>query len=201
MAVTRITITQDNTNGNCDLLAVSSPLIFIIEVEYTIVKPDLLAVDVKDENDDVLGTFKCIEYIYEDDSGLITYRFEASDIVTAFMDSFDDVETQYNYLEYVENITKLLSLTFYIGAESSSITFDAIRAASQIGDYPALENIYNNSNLVFYGSIDEPVYVYFYNDSESNELGYDAPVGEDDAYLDHEDLPYTDNNDFIFRGL
>ena len=198
MAVTGVSIYQDNKENNVDLMAACSHLIYLIDVEYTGEKPEILAVDVKDKDDNVLGTFQCLEY--QDLIDVVRYRFIASDIIRAYMPQLDDYVSELNNLEYVGN-NYVFTFEFYSGGFSASTTIDALFAAAQFGETPSLEGIYNNENLIFYGCIGEPMYVYFYNISESTNLSVNNPSDDDDAYLDYDDVAFLDENDYIFRGL
>ena len=60
MSITTISISQDNKVDESNLMAVQSPLIFLIDVTYSGDPPDILYCDLQDEDSVLLNTFKCI---------------------------------------------------------------------------------------------------------------------------------------------
>jgi hypothetical protein len=200
MAITSITITQDNKTGNCDLIAIHNPVIFMIDVAYTLAKPTVLFIEVQDENNAVLGTFQGVEYAHNTTTGVVTYIFEANDILDAYMDSFDDFESQLDVVEYVEGITKIFNIRFYIDAVETLLNFVALHGSRQFGETVAVSEIYNNENLVFYSQKNDVCYMYWYNNSDNNFFTVDGQIGVDDVYIDYDDTPFLDENDYLLRG-
>ena len=162
MAITSITITQENKIGSVDLLAVHSPLIFLIEVGYTGATPETLFVDiiVSAVNG---GTFKCIAYA--DSTGIRTFAFIADEIIRGLMSSFDDTFNSVNTVYEDENLIKFVTLDFYDIDEtfSDSVSFVACHAARQFGESPAMVDVYNNESDLIIGVQNFPTPVYFYN--------------------------------------
>jgi hypothetical protein len=198
MSIDSIIITQDNKQDNVDLLSIHSPLVFIVDVEYSLTKPDQLNVEVLDSDSVSLATFRAIEY--SEANSVITYIFKANDVLDSFMGDVEDFESSLNVLDYVDGITKGFTLRFYIDAVEVETSFVAIHSASQFGDYSANEAIYNNENLCFYGIIGEPVYVYFYNSNDGSNLAIGEPIGENDYYFDYDDEAFLDYDDYTLRG-
>lgn len=201
MAITSINITQNNISGRCNLLSVHNPLMFLCDVVYTLAKPNFLFVELQDSESNILATFQAIEIAEDNTTGTVSYMFEANDILSAFMDDIDDFYSQLNVIEFVENITKDFTLRFYIGEVEDSISFTAIHAAQQFGDENAAIDIYNNSNLIFYGQKNDVIYVYFYNNSENNILYFDRAADQDSVYIDYDETPFIGNDGGVFRGL
>lgn len=201
MAITSINITQNNISGRCNLLSVHNPLVFLCDVVYTLAKPNVLFVELQDSESNILATFQAIEIAEDNTTGTVSYMFEANDILSAFMDDIDDFYSQLNVIEFVENITKDFTLRFYIGAVEDSISFTAIHAAQQFGDENAAIDIFNNTNLIFYGQKNDVIYVYFYNNSENNILYFDRTADQDSVYIDYDETPFIGNDGGVFRGL
>lgn len=170
MAITDISIHEDNKVGDSDLLAVHSPLTFLVDVTYTGAVPDVLYCDVYDEDALLLSTFKCIPY----QDLLPTQRrfiFIADSIIRGYMDSFDDFVQSENSLVHVDGATKIFELKFRdpdAGVSDESVTFTAINAAREFGENPNLSEIFNNDTQTYIAAKDETVYVYFYNDDTAN---------------------------------
>lgn len=200
MAVTALNISQDNIEGDSNLMAVHSPLIFLINVNYTGTAPDTIYCDVYDSDDVDLGRFKCIPY-YDLTSALRQFMFIADSILRGFMDTFEDIVQSGGSLEYIENITKEFKLIFRDESETyvDTIEFVAAHVCRQFGENINLEDLFNNEALTYYGYENKPVYVYMYNDNESNfpgitegELGYEYALDYDDSvFTDAVDDPFT----------
>lgn len=172
MAITGISISQDNKVGDSDLLATQSPLVFLVDVTYTGLIPDVLYCDIYDKDSELLSTFKCIPY--KDLLPTIRqFMFIADGILRGYMEDFNDFVQTENSLEYVEDITKIFELKFRdpdAGVTDESITFTAIHAIRQFGENPNLSEIYNNDHDTYIAAKGKPCYVYFYNNNESNVL-------------------------------
>lgn len=201
MAVTNITISQDNKEGNCDLLSVHNPLIFLVDVTYTAEAPETLYVELQNEDEEILETFAAIPYEDSVSGNVRTFAFIASDILKAYMGEFDDFESPERTLEYVDGITRQFTLRFYIGAIDDSVTFVAIHAARQYSENPALESIFNNQDEIYYGAEGLPIYVYFYNADEGNILTIDTETADELVALDYDDEIFTDHDDLYFKIL
>lgn len=200
MAVTNITITQDNTIGSCTLLSVHNPLVFLIDVEYTSTPPEVLHVDIQNANSEVLATFNCIPYD-DPDANTRTFAFIASEILKAYMYDTDDFESAAGTLEHVPGATRVFTLWFYIGAIADSIWINAAHASRQFGQSPAMEDIYWNDDETYYGGAGMPVYVYFYNWNEDNIITVDSETPYEYALLDYDDMPLTDADDLYLKSL
>lgn len=201
MAITSIEIVQDNKSGNCDLISIHNPLVFLVDVTYDGTAPEVLSVDVMDVDDNVLDTFNAIPYSDDDVSSIRTFAFIANDILKAFMDNFDDFNSYAYVLEFVENITKQFTIRFYIGEVEVSTSIVACHAARQFGDKPAMESIYSNANETYYGAKGMPVYVYFYNPDADNTLTIDSETSDELTLLDYDDAVLVDSDDTYFKSV
>lgn len=177
MAITSITIQQDNRIGSANLLATHNPLTFIANVNYSGLTPDLCNVEVYDSERNLLDTYSAIPY----KDILLTQRqfiFKANTIVKSLMNSFDDTPQLSDILVYVEGLTKQLYIRFVspdnplIYAET---LIDFAHAYRQFGEKVCMLSQFNNDEDTYYAPKDKPCYVYFYNDNESNVLSL-SPV-------------------------
>lgn len=202
MAITGIDIIQTNITASCNLLAVHSPVVFLVDVSYTSSVPEILNVDLLDSFDNVLNTFVCIPY--SDRTGVRTFAFIAHEAIRAYIGSFDDFESAEKVLEYCDGITREFKLTFYdpdAEETNDSVEFVAIHSARQFGETPYLESIYNNVDEYYYGAAGMPIYLYIYNNSETNII----TVGTGDItflpLLDYDDVMFYDFDDLILLSL
>lgn len=195
MAITNITISQDNKKNSVNLLAVHSPLIFLIDVAYTGDVPDLIYCDVKSEANEVLDTFRCIPYsdVVE---GTRTFMFVADSILRGFMGGFEDFAQSANNLSYVPDMTMVFNLKFYYGEITATTQITAVQSAKQFGDDPCLENINDDETVVAFE--DKPAYAYVFNDNTSNTILAREEICREYPALDYDDSEFTDYNDSVF---
>jgi hypothetical protein len=200
MAITAITINQDNVVNSSNLMPVHSPLVFIVDVDYTGSTPDSIDVEIYDIDDNLLETYSAIPY----NDITITQReflFKSSGPLKALMESFDDFLQLNNTLEYVEDITKQFKIRF-VDPENAliydEVTIDAVHGASQFGEYPNLDDQYNNENDTYYAALDGIVYVYFYNNDANNTIEVSTGTLTEGNALDYDDSIFTDYDDSIF---
>lgn len=172
MAITSISINQDNFVGSSDLLPVHSPLVFLVDVNYTDAVPDVLNVEIRDEDNNILEEYRAIPYL----DPLTTQRqfaFRADLPIRSLMEEFDDFFQNVNTLEFVEDITKIFKVRF-IDPEDKNIydelTATFIHGAAQFGENPNKSDIFNNVSTTYYGSVDGFTYVYYYNSDTINNL-------------------------------
>jgi hypothetical protein len=196
MAITSVTITQDNISGSINLLSVHNPLVFLVDVVYSSSAPEVLNVGLYDDTPTLLETFACIPY--SDVTGVRTFAFIANDILKGYMGSIDDFVSVEKTLEYVNGITKEFSLTFYdpaTPATNDNVSFVAIHAAQQYSNDPYLESIYINEDEVYYAGEEMTVYVYFYNDADTNIITVGSGDIIMDALLDYDNYIFVDFDD------
>jgi len=187
MSISTMTITQDNKVGDSNLLPIHNPLVFLIEVEYVGADVNYIYCDVKDEDDILLATFKCIPYT-DLSSTRRVFMFKADGILKGYMNDFDDIAQTVNSLIPVPDITKEFTLLFRdpeAVADDVSTTIIACRGSRQFGQNPNLTDQYNNEAENVYGEKDKECYVYFYNDDPSNIIsvgsGYQVTFNIDDG--------------------
>lgn len=194
MAISSITITQDNEASTIALQAVHSPLIFIADATYSGDVPTHLLVYVND-SDGQLGTYKSIPY--EDTSTTVRrFLFIADEILRGFMPDFDDFYTTENQTERCDNITKEFSIQFQdpeSPAVSPVLPFLGMHAARQFGETPYLSGQYDNDSDLIIGVESFPTSVYFYNQENSSSS---FPVD-----IIPTPTPITDGGETFFRKV
>jgi len=202
MAITSINIDQNNKVGTSNLLPVHSPLIFLIDVEYTGSPPERLDVEIYDDNNDLIVTYNAIPF-----ADLLStpvtrqFAFTADGIIRGLMDGFDDQFQLFDTFLPVEDITKIFKLRF-VDPNNSAIyhedTFTFVHGAKQFGENPNLENQYNNEADSYLAAKDSVVYVYFYNNNAANSVSVGQQLSEVFA-LDFDNLSiFTDYEDSNF---
>ena len=168
MAITSITVIQDNKVSSKPLLSVHNPLVFIVEANYTSTAPDTLYVSESVNS----GVYSCIPYS-DPQSGKRQFMFIADEIIRGLMQEFDDTVQADSSNEFRPNKTLDITLTFYdptTPATNCTIAFIAIHGSRQFGESPCLDAIYNNDDEIYVGVVGSPCYCYFFNDSTSNVL-------------------------------
>jgi len=200
MAITSITISQDNIVNGSNLMPIQSPLTFIADVVYTGLTPDAIDVEILDTSDVVLETYAAIPY-----KDLSTtsrqFVFKAEGALKALVDDFEDFAQLNDTLEYVDNITTQFKIKFVdpdLSTTNDEVLIDAAQAFRQFGEYPNLKDQFNNDSDTFFAPQDGFVYVYFYNDNESNLVAIDGAVLTEGNALDYDDSIFTDYDDSIF---
>ena len=200
MAISSISIAQDNKVNGSDLLPVHSTLVFLADATFTGAYPLKLLVDVIFEGD-VIDTFKAIPY-RDLLANIRQFAFVANDVIKGLMGPFDD-ELQLNEsLVYVNDITKTCTLKFYdpdndLIFSETTVTF--MHGAAQFGENPNLDTIFNNADGCYYGPEGGFVYVYFYNDDVNNVLTIDSPNVTLEFAQDFDDEIFTDYDDTPFE--
>ena len=200
MAITAITISQDNIVNGSNLMPVQSSLTFIADVDYTGLTPDSINVEILDESDVVLETYSAIPY-RDVTATQRQFVFKAEGALKALIDDFDDFFQLNETLEFVENITRQFKIKFIdpdVPATNDEVLIDGAQAVRQFGDYPNLEDQFNNDTDTYYAPKDSWVYVYFYNDDITNDVAVDGPVLTEGNALDFDDSIFTDFDDEIF---
>lgn len=191
-----ITVYQDNKVGNSNLLPVHSPLVFLVDVQYSGAAPNELYAILKDDNSVTLATFNCIPY--QDILATVRrFAFVANDLIRGYMDGFDDQVTTAFSLTHIDDITKEFNLIFEAVGEdvsSENINFVAIHGANQFGMNPNKEDIYNNEPSEYIGVTNKPVYVYFYNNNINNVISLQQGGLTDVYALDYNSDYFTDSS-------
>jgi len=164
--ITSISVYQSNVD-DCNLLAVHSPIVFLIDVVYTATAPNYIFAKVYDGLT-LKGTFKTIPYS-DVTPNTRRFMFIADSILRGYMDDYEDFEQTSETLVHVEEITKPFEIVFTDPEENApeyAINIVACRAVRQFGEDIAMCSIYNNETEIVKGIKGYPCYVYFYNSSE-----------------------------------
>lgn len=188
MAISTLTLYQDNRIGTYNAMAIHSPLVFLIDSTYTAPAPDFIYCEILKEGVSLL-TARCT-YIADISGNTRRFRFVADEILRAYMPAFDDVIQSGGSIISDTNATQEFTLTFksdLAGTVQISFLIDAIHAARQVGESACMSDVCSNANGLYIGFENKPVYVYFYN-SESS-----LPVSSSYA-LDYNGDIFTDYN-------
>jgi len=203
MAITDITISQDNIEDDSNLLPIHSILTFIADITYTSTAPDVIHVEIRDPSDTILETYKAIPY-NDLSSTVRQFVFIANGPIKSLMNSFDDTFQTDETIEYVDDITELLKIRFVDPDTSSTydeVEINFVHGASQFGQLPNLVDQFNNESDIFYAAKDGIIYIYFYNYDDTNIIGFeDNDLSESNA-LDYDDAIFTDYDDTVFTIL
>lgn len=176
MPVSDVTIYQDNISGAVNIMAVHSPLVFLIDVTYTGAAPTLLC-DVTIDGVNPISedaTFQCV--FHSDQSPTVRrFMFRADSLLRGFMEDFEDFVQTAEAVSEVYKTKQDFTLVFYDSLEAASDSLDIIAFAArrQFGQTPAITEIYNNQDALYIAGQDKPVYVYFFN---SQSEGTDVTV-------------------------
>jgi len=166
MAITSITITQDNKSGDSNLVPIHSPVTFLCEVEYSGgIPPSFIYVDILDKDLDLLDTLRCYKQS-DQSSSLSTFQFKANDKVKSLMPKFDDFIQSNNTLVFDETRTLLLNLKFYDPDDAlinDSVLINFVNAANQFGEESNLRDSYFNFVKTYFNEAGKPCYAYHYN--------------------------------------
>jgi len=173
MAISTLTIFQDNKVGDSNLMPIHSPLIFLVDAEYTGADPYFIYCKIYNDDDQLLGIFKCIPY-----KDLTTakrrFMFIADTVLQGYMEDFEDTEQSESSFIHIENITKVFKIEFTDPEENADpveINITTIHGIRQFGNAPNLNEIFNNETETIFAYKNKPCYVYFFNDNEDNVIG------------------------------
>lgn len=110
MAITNIEIVQDNIVGDCDLLSVASPLVYLVNATYTGAVPDVIYARLFDGATD-LGYYKCLPW-KDLSSAVRQFWFKADEILRQYVPLLEDVAQSDNTLIEISGAVKGLTLKF-----------------------------------------------------------------------------------------
>lgn len=192
MAIISITAYQDNIEEAVNVMAIHSPLVFLLDVEYSSTAPDFIYCEIFKDGASVL-TARCI-YVSDVSATSRRFKFVADEILRGYMPVFDDFVQSGGSIETATNISQIFTLVFkndLIGTIQLPIEIEACHAARQIGEQACMTDICANANDLYIGAANKPIYVYFYN------LASVAPIGSSYA-LDYDDDYFTDYDDSKF---
>lgn len=206
MAINTLTISQTNIINGSNLLSVHNPLAFICDAFYSGQSPDYIFVDLY-ANGDLVGTYKAIPF--KDLTGTLRqFLFMADEIIRGYLVDrvnyveLDDFAQSASTLEYVENLTREMSIVFRDPdglAADATVSFVACSAASQWGDANGANMTEQFSNIIdtYIAAKGDVCYVYFYNALETNILSINAALNTGYA-IDYNGDIFTDSNDDRF---
>jgi hypothetical protein len=199
MAITNISIYQDNSVGDSNLIPIHSPVIFLIDVTFNASTPEAIYVDILNSSMVVIDTYRCIPF--RDKSATIRqFMFIANDPIKSIMNGFGDTLQLSDILEFVPDITLNLLLHFYDIDDESELIFDDINCTfihgnSQFGEYPNLFEQYQNDEDTYYAAKDTYVYLYWYNADITNVVSLEPVIVTDEYALDYDDEQFADYDD------
>lgn len=176
MGISLLSISQDNIVDGSDLMPVHSPLRFLCQATYSGDTPEYIYVDLYDDLDALQETFRAIPY--RDISTTVReFVFIAEALLRQYMEDFDDFAQAGNTLVYCDGITKRFKLVFRDPdgvAIDETLYFNAMHGASQFGEYPNKESLYDNNPKTYYNLASRAVYAYYYNNDEANVITVDG---------------------------
>ena len=199
MAISNITISQDNKVDDSNLVPIHSPVIFIADVTYSGIVPDVLNVEISDGTG-LLETYRAIPY----KDPLATVRqfvFIASTAIKGLMESFEDFHQLNETFLPVPDITKEFTLKFV--DPNNAATFDEVlinflHGHSQFGENPNKDAQFNNDSDIYFAGIGQFVYVYFYNNDANNDVAIDGPLLTEVAAQDDDGTEFQDDDGEVF---
>lgn len=168
MAVTNITISQNNVYSGSTLMPIHSPLVFIATATFTGTAPDEMQAKIYDTTPTLLVTYRAV---YLDDPTSTTRRFAfiANDALKSLMSDFNDNDPQLiETLQEADNMQRRLTLIFSEDVDSASQAVRPAHGARQFGESPNLTDVYSNEEKTFYGLKDGFCYVYFFAAPSAN---------------------------------
>lgn len=196
MAITAIELAQDNLVGSVNAMAVHSPLVFLVDVEYNSIAPDYIYAELLLAGQSLIIA-RCI-YVTDISATVRRFKFTADEIIRSYMPEFDDFVQSGGSVVEATNISRSFDLVFKSdlgGTIQQSINIDAVHCARQIGQNQNLSDITANSTDVYIGAPNKPVYVYFYNTESGlpSNLVY-ALDYDDNFFIDYDDSKFTLDN-------
>jgi hypothetical protein len=166
MPVTDITVFQDNIVASVNLMAVHSPLVFLIDVTYTGAAPTLYCDITLDGGDPITtdATFQCV-YLLDISPTVRRFMFRADSLLRGFMEDFEDFVQTAESVAIVLKTQQAFILVFRDNplTYSDTVSLIAFAAKRQFGQTPAISEIYNNADVLYVAGYKKPIYIYFFN--------------------------------------
>jgi hypothetical protein len=176
MAITSVTIVQDNMVGGCDLLAVHSPLKFLAEVtdsDSPYIFPDYLDVEVTDLLTAITYTgYKAWQYYKLDDKA--RYIFNAEKILRAIMGDFSDVDG--DSIDYPNFLVRQFRVKFKYLALNDYVDFNAYTCARQVGQTECVTEVASNADDNIIAFANREFYMHFYSSGITGAIVFDNSV-------------------------
>lgn len=110
MAITNIEIVQDNIVGDCDLLSVASPLVYLVNATYTGAVPDVIYAKLFD-GATYKDYYKCLPWA-DLSSTVRQFWFKADEILRQYVPLLEDVTQSDNTLIEINGAVKALTFQF-----------------------------------------------------------------------------------------
>lgn len=200
MSITSLTISKDNIIGDCNVLSVFNPLIFYCDAEFTGIAPENLYWNLKDANDNLLYSGRCIPYVYITLSELRFLLNISPFCKKYFTDLSDSYQPTESFLP-VANTQIQFTLEFFDSENLYtlvSVNFIGLMSTRQRGQTEANTEIYNNETEYIIAPAGFPIYVYFWNNDVLNQLGINTESKFEYA-LDNDLNIYRNNENEKFR--
>ena len=176
MAITSVTIQQDNIVDGCNLLAVHSPLRFTAIVQdsdspYSF--PDYLDVEITNMFSSTTYTgYKALQYEIIDDKS--NYIFHSEKILRSLMADFDDTDRDGDTIEYPPFMVRKFRITFkYLGL-SDYVDIYAYLASRQNGETEAMTEMFNNDDETVISFANREFYLHFFSAGITDAIVFDG---------------------------
>ena len=176
MAITSVTIVQDNIVGGCDLLAVHSPLKFLAEITdgdspYSF--PEYLDVEVTDLLTATTYTgYKAWQYTKVSDKA--RYIFNSEKILRAIMGDFSDVDG--DTVDYTNFLVRQFRVKFKYLALNDYVDFNAYACSRQVGQTECVTEIADSQDENIIAFKDREFYLHFYSSGITGAIVFDDSV-------------------------
>lgn len=132
MAITAIDIYKDNKVGDCDLLNVASPLVYLVDVTYNTAPPDNLYARLYDKDNVKLGYYRCMPL--KDLSNTIRrFAFYADEIFRQYIPPLDDFTQSSGTLVEVVDAVKQFKIVFSDNKNEAAAAGYHIKSGSMAG--------------------------------------------------------------------
>jgi hypothetical protein len=200
--ITSIDNVQTNITGDCNLISLHNPVVFIAQANYTGTAPEYIDVDLYDELDVLLGTYRCIPWL-DISTSTRQFIFIADKILRGFMEELDDFIQSGGSIQYCPDSTKIFKLQFDRYQEASGVVFTvvALHGVRQFGENPAVESVFNNDPLTYIGAAETPIYFYFYNDDVDNIIATTEGYSDRDNFVEYNGDDFVEFDDSYFIGM
>jgi len=200
--ITSIDIVQSNITGDCNLISLHNPVVFIAQANYTGVAPEYIDVDVYDSLNVLLGTYRCIPWL-DVSTSTRQFIFIADKILRGFMEDLDYFIQSGGSLAYCPDSTKIFKLQFkrYAEATAAMFTIVALHGVRQFGENPAAESVFANEALTYIGAAETPIYFYYYNDDVDNIIATTEGYSDRDNFVEYNGDNFIEYDDSYFIGM
>lgn len=174
MAITSVTIVQDNIVGGCDLLAVHSPLKFLAEITdndspYSF--PEYLNVEVTDLLTGTTYTgYKAWQY--ENVSDKARFIFNSEKILRDIMGDFSDLDG--DTVDYPNFLVRQFRVKFKYLALNDHVDFYGYACSRQVGQTECVTEIASNADDSIIAFANREFYMHYYAGGIADEVVFDG---------------------------